>query len=239
MTALALPRLAEEFQRQLSRYPTGPAGRRACGTDRRGERRGRVGRAIGAWGSLDGGHNGRDLVCIERRLERNADGGRRRALYVDVDQPVARYWPAFGAEGKATITGHRTAIARQRTSLLGPLHRSGHGRELAGGMAARGRDSARDRRHLVPGARDDSLTTPSPSGWLSAWPGAGDDRPEPERRVEQLVAEPLGLNFHLGLPAGEARGSNPACRPSPWAPDPDDPHPDMSSRRAAAWPQRP
>jgi CubicO group peptidase (beta-lactamase class C family) len=119
-----------------------------------------------------------------------------RGLY-DHDAPVARYWPEFAAQGKGAITvrqllSHQAGLAavdeRFDAGILADLDR------VAVGLAAQRPAWEPGRRHGYHGI---SL------GWYE---GELLRRVDPQKRslgrfFADEIARPLGIDFHIGLPA--------------------------------------
>lgn len=121
---------------------------------------------------------------------------------LDFDERVAAYWPEFAAEGKADVTvrqllSHQAGLAAiDRPLALSDLHGSA---TLAAALAEQRPAWKPGTRH---GYHGQSL------GWYESEIVS---RVDPQRRrigrfFADEVAAPLGLDFHLGLPADVDRG---------------------------------
>ena len=129
-------------------------------------------------------------TCVHLLVERGA---------LDLDAPVARYWPEFAAEGKGDIPlrwvmSHRAGARRGR--------RRADARRGAGLGAGGARPSPRRRRTGSRAPRTATTRAPtagSSARWCAASPVAASAASSPTRSPA-----PLGLDFFIGLPAARA-----------------------------------
>jgi CubicO group peptidase (beta-lactamase class C family) len=112
---------------------------------------------------------------------------------LDLDAPVARYWPAFGANGKAAITvrhllSHRAGLPALRELLPGEALYDWE--RMTGALAA-------ERPWWEPGkAHGYAAIT---YGWLLGEVIRRVDGRSPGRAIVDRVVAPLQLDFHIGL----------------------------------------
>lgn len=228
MTALALPRLTEEFQRQLSRYPTGTGA--ALTVLIEGES------VVDEWGgqSAPGVPWMADTMAVTFSASKGVSSASLMVVAaehsLDVDQPVARYWPAFGAEGKATIT------VTELLSHASGLPYWGRYTDLVTAESSPAVWLLEDEITLaiaespvVPGTRGRFAYHALTFGWLLHGLVLAMTGLSLSSVFKSLFAEPFGLDYHLGLPAGEAHRVATLLADPPLAPDPADPHPDVTT----------
>jgi CubicO group peptidase (beta-lactamase class C family) len=133
---------------------------------------------------------GMAALCLHRLLERGA---------LELDAPVARYWPEFAAEGKGEIPvrwvlSHRAGLQALRAPL--PAEALYDGDAMAAALAAAAPC-------LPPGQLG---YHPMTFGWLVGELVRRSDGRSLGRFFREEIAEPLGADLHIGLgPAEEKR----------------------------------
>ena len=119
---------------------------------------------------------------------------------LDLDAPVARYWPEFAAAGKETIP---VRMLLSHTAGLAAIRQ----RHVAGGAlrlgSLRRRDRRRERRGGSPAPP--TATTPLTFGHLVGEVIRRISGKSVGQFLRDEVTGPLGADFHIGLPASEER----------------------------------
>ena len=144
------------------------------------------------------GTKGLVALCLLMLVERGV---------LDIDAPVARYWPEFAADGKADIRVREHRLATRRAAGH-PRARSTHDEVLDDRrMAALLARSSRRRR--IRGARlaYHAMTY----GWLCGELVRRIDGRSVGRFFADEVAAPLGLELWIGLPPGARAEGLAAC----------------------------
>ncbi|MEU9243500.1 serine hydrolase domain-containing protein [Streptomyces sp. NPDC048385] len=116
---------------------------------------------------------------------------------LDLDAPVAAYWPEFGAAGKAEIPvrwllSHRAGVVTVEPPV--PLEEALRWRPMADALAAQRPEWEPGTAHGYHGRT---------FGWLVGEVVRRVDGRTPGRFFAEEVAGPLGLDFFIGLPAAE------------------------------------
>jgi CubicO group peptidase (beta-lactamase class C family) len=136
---------------------------------------------------------GMAALCAHRLLERGA---------LALDEPVARYWPEFAAEGKGSIPvrwllSHRAGLPALRTPLPAEALYDPHAMAAALAAAAP---------CLPPGTLG---YHPMTFGWLVGELVRRASGRSLGRFFREEIAEPLGADLHIGLdPAEEKRAAD-------------------------------
>ena len=135
---------------------------------------------------------GMTALCAHRLIERGA---------LDLDAPAARYWPEFAARGKGEIPvrwllSHRAGLPALRTPL--PPEALYDATAVAAALAAA--------EPCVPPGQ--IAYHPMTFGWLVGELVRRVDGRTVGRFFREEIAEPLGVDFHIGLgPAEEKRAA--------------------------------
>jgi CubicO group peptidase (beta-lactamase class C family) len=118
---------------------------------------------------------------------------------IGYDEPVAAYWPAFGAGGKERVTVRELLTHRAGLHLVSPV--ATRAEEVLDHLAMEERLAARATRAPTTRSAYHALTF----GWLVAGLARSVTGKGMAQLVREEVAEPLGLDgLHIGAPEGVA-----------------------------------
>ena len=126
---------------------------------------------------------------------------------VDLEDPVARYWPAFGQHGKAEIPVH-LVLSHRSGWPLGPP-----GQQRPGGRARPGAAAHRAAAALVAAGTRHGYHAVS-LRLHPERPGPSGHRPTVGQFFADEVARPLGLDLYIGLPPSQHDTVAPMVGPS-------------------------
>jgi CubicO group peptidase (beta-lactamase class C family) len=216
------PRLRQEFERQISLYPPGTGAAIAIYRDQdlvvdlwSGESAPGVrwhGDTMAVTFSASKGVSAATLVILAERIG------------VDFDQPLARYWSAFGAASKEALTvaevlSHRAGLPywedyRGVVTAESPVSTWLREDDIAASLAAAA---------TIPGTRGRFVYHSLTLGWLIHGLVRAITGVSLSEYFDSSLASPYGLDFYLGVSPEQSRRVATLIADPPLTPDPDDP----------------
>jgi CubicO group peptidase (beta-lactamase class C family) len=230
MTAEAFGHIGEEFERQLAQYPPGTGAACAVYNDEElvVDLHGGEAAPGDAWVSdtmavTFSATKGVSTATVLGLIAR--DGG------LDLHQPIARYWPAFGAAGKAAITvadilSHRAGLpywdAYPRTvTAESPVEVWLQEDEIAASIAAA---------PPIGGAYGRFVYHSVTFGWLLQGLVQAVTGASLAETFADIYGSPEGLEFYIGVPPRQLRNVATLFADPPLTLDPDDPDLELNAK---------
>ncbi len=229
MKTEAFPRVIEEFERQISQYPSGTGAALAVYLD------GNL--IVDQWGGESAPgvpwESGTMAVTFSatKGVATSALLSIAERTGLEVDRPLAHYWPAFGVSGKETVT-----VAEMLSHQAGLPYWAAYPDVVTAESPAtswfREDDitSSLVESPIVPGTRGRFAYHAVTFGWLVH----GLVRALTSTSLSDLFAttfsSPYGLEYYLGLPPGKSERVATLLADPPLSVDPADPDPEQTAK---------
>jgi CubicO group peptidase (beta-lactamase class C family) len=222
-------RTADEFERQLGGYPPGTGAALAVYLDQE--------LVVDRWGGYATPTTpwDRDTLSVTFSASKGVSSAAMLSLVasgqLDVDAPVARYWPAFGAAEKSAITvadvlSHQAGLPYWAGYLDTVTAESPPSTWLrADDIAAALAEAA-----TVPGARGRFTYHAITLGWLLHGLGRAVTGASLTELFAADLGDPFSLDFHLGLPAPDSPRVAVAVTDPTAVVEAPDPEPELTAR---------
>lgn len=229
MTGSGFPRVSEEFERQLSQRLAGTGAAIAIYQDQD--------LVIDLWGgeSAPGVLWNADTMAVTFSASKGVSAAALIALSetigIDLDRPLASYWPAFGAAGKETITvgellSHRAGLPYWAeygdvVTAESPAATWLREDDIAASLAAA---------RTIPGTRGRFVYHSVTLGWLMHGLVRATTGISLKELFISALASPYGLDFHLGTPPEAAGRVATMLAAPPLTLDPEEPNAEHSAK---------
>jgi CubicO group peptidase (beta-lactamase class C family) len=229
MTGGGFPRVSEEFEQQLSQRLPGTGAAIAIYQDQD--------LVVDMWGgeSAPGVPWNADTMAVTFSASKGVSAAALIALSetigIDLDRPLASYWPEFGAAGKEAITvvellSHRAGLPywaeyQDVVTAESPATTWLRADDIAASLAAA---------QTIPGTRGRFVYHSVSLGWLMHGLVRATTGVSLEEMFISALGSPYSLDFHLGTsPEAAGRIATMLAEP-PLTPDPEDPNAEHSAK---------